>query len=86
MTKRLFASKLNELAFLSDSFEETVKPNGTIIAHLALIEIHLNVDHNLIEIRLNLDRNDRGRKMVISVTRWGDLLDFGQLFKTFGNN
>ena len=24
--------------------------------------------------------------LLISVTRLGDLLDFGQLFKTFGNN
>ena len=86
MTKRLFASKLNELAFLSDSFEETVKPNGTIIAHLALIEIHLNVDHNLMEIRLNLDRNDRGEEDGDQCDQMGCFIGLWELFKAFGNN
>ena len=31
-------------------------------------------------------RNWRGAMVVASVTRLGDLLDFGQLFKAFGNN
>ena len=27
-----------------------------------------------------------GKEVAISVTRLGDLLDFGQLFKAYGNN
>ena len=37
------------------------------------------LDHNLIKV-------DTSRKVASSVTRFGNFLDFGQLFKAFGNN
>ena len=43
--------------------------------------LQLKVSQTAAEIVVSL-----GKQSVISVTRLGDLLDFGQLFKAFGNN
>ena len=49
------------------------------------VPLHLN-DEILYDEDLLLAKGRVSTRIVISVTRFGDLLDFGQLFKFFGNN